>query len=116
MVSDEIVAEAVRFITVNAMYPVNVAKVAEHMQLSRKTIENRFKKSLNCTVLTVINRERIKRIKLLLTETNTSIQEIADKCHFDNASNLCKFFRRECQMTMKTYRQQWLKQQFEDKF
>jgi len=116
MVSDEIVAEAVRFITVNAMYPVNVAKVAEHMQLSRKTIENRFKKSLNCTVLSVINRERIKRIQLLLTETNTSIQEIADKCHFDNASNLCKFFRRECQMTMKTYRQQWLKQQFEEKF
>lgn len=116
MVSDEIVAEAVRYITVNAIYPISVAKVTEYLQLSRKTVENRFKKSLNCTVLNVINRERIKRIKLLLTETNISIQEIADKCHFDSASNLCKFFRRECQMTMKTYRQQWLKQEVEDEF
>ncbi len=115
MVSDRIVAEAVRYIATNSMYPVNVAKVTAHLQLSRKTVENRFKKALNCTVLNVINRERIKRIKLLLTETNTSIQEIADRCHFDNASNLCKFFRRECRMTMKTYRRQWQQQQYEDK-
>ena len=115
MVSDDIVAEAVRYIVANSMYPINVAKVTEHIQLSRKTIENRFRKTLGSSVLSVINRERIKRIKMLLTETNTSIQEIADKCHFDNASNLCKFFRRECQMTMKTYRQKWLKQQQEEK-
>lgn len=105
-VSDEIVVNAVRYITSNAINSINVANVTEYLQLSRKTVENRFKKALNCTVLEVINRERIKRIKLLLTETSMTIQEIADKCHFEDASNLCKFFRRECQMTMKTYRRQ----------
>ena len=115
MVSDKIVVEAVRYIIANAIYSINVANVTEHMLLSRKTLENHFKRTLHCTVLDVINRERIKRIKLLLTETNMSIQEIADKCHFEDASNLCKFFRRECRMTMKTYRRQWQQQRYEEK-
>jgi len=104
MVSNEVVVDAVRYIVSNAMYPTSVADVTKHLHLSRKTVENHFKKTLNCTVLECINRERIKRIKLLLTETNMTIQEIADKFSFSDASNLCKFFRRRCQMSMQTYR------------
>ena len=107
LISDETVAEAVRFIIANSLTSSNVASVTNHMDLSRKNLEKRFKKAMGCSVLTVINQERIKRIKVLLTETNLSIQEIAEKCHFDCASNLCKFFRRECKTTMNKYRQQW---------
>ena len=105
-ISNEAVIEAVRYITANAMSPTSVADVTRHLQLSRKTVENHFKKTLHCTVLKFINRERVKRIKLLLTETDMPIQDIADKCHFSDASNLCKFFRRECQMSMQAYREQ----------
>ena len=106
MVSDEVIADAVHYIMGHTTCPISVGDVTKHLQLSRKTVENHFKKTLNCTVLKFINRERIKRIKLLLVETDMSIQEIADKCHFSDASNLCSFFRRECRMSMKTYREQ----------
>ncbi|MDO4627846.1 MAG: DNA-binding transcriptional regulator [Planctomycetia bacterium] len=103
-VNDPIVAEALRFIQLNSMIALSVQEVANHVNVSRRVLEVRFRESLNVSVLTRIKAARLERVKQLLDKTDMLVYEIAEACEFGSDGYLCRFFQRETGMTIKEYR------------
>ena len=52
----------------------------------------------------LIDRQIVMEIKALLTSTELTIKEIADRYHFESSSYLGRFFRRHIGMTPSQYR------------
>lgn len=103
-VGDALVTRALEFIWLNAQNPVGVPDVARHAGVSRRALELRFRKALNVTVLEALQRTRLKRVCVLLAESNQSVTAIAAACGFSSKSYLGKVFRRTYRTTMTAYR------------
>jgi LacI family transcriptional regulator len=102
--SDEKIAAALRFIRLGAHRPFQVRDVAEHIGLSRRSLELRFRKALGHTVLTEIRRIQMERVKAFLIETDFPIQKIAGQCGFASGNYLGKIFRRKFGETPQRFR------------
>ena len=83
---------------------IGVPDVARHAGVSRRALELRFRKALNVTVLEALQRTRLKRVCVLLAESNQSVTAIAAACGFSSKSYLGKVFRRTYRTTMTAYR------------
>ncbi|MDO4570844.1 MAG: DNA-binding transcriptional regulator [Planctomycetia bacterium] len=108
-IDDDMVADAVRFIRMNSMIALSVQEVVNQTSVSRRVLEVRFRKALDRTILSEINRARVERVKQLLANTDMKVSEIAEACEFGTDGYLCRFFLRETGMTIGEYRRQNLK-------
>lgn len=104
IIEDELVIEALKFIRINATLSLTVAQVSRHLDVSRRTLEMRFQKYLNRSVLSEIIQQKLERIKLMLSDESLTIHEIALMCGFESEAYFCRFFRRETGQTMSEYR------------
>lgn len=100
MIDDRVVARAVEFIRLNSASPIGVNNVVKQMNLSRRLLELRFKKTLGRTILEEIQRARIGRVRNFLISTDLRISEIAVLCGFQNEYYLCTVFKRLFGITM----------------
>ena len=103
-VKDELVSEALSFIWLNAQSPIGVPDIVRHVGVSRRLLEIRFRQVMKHTLQNELQRTRLKRVRILLAETNLSISAIAEACGFSNESYLGKVFRRAFHTTMSRYR------------
>lgn len=101
---DPKIADALRFIRHEANRPLSVPDVAEHIGLSRRSLELRFRRALGHTVLTEIRRAQLERVRAFLIETDWTMAKIAEQCGFANGNYLGKIFRRECGETPQRFR------------
>ena len=101
---DREVAQAMRYIHEHAREPMQVADVVEASGLSRRTLEQRFRKVLGQSILNEITRVRIEQVCLLLTETNLSVAQIASVLRFSNEKHISRPFRQEKGMSPLAYR------------
>jgi LacI family transcriptional regulator len=99
MESDPVVAQAVRFIRQNAVRGIAVEDVVAACDVSRRTLEIRFKAARNRTLHQEILQERMDRVRYLLKETDLTIETIANECGFSNAQRLYVFFSQQEGMT-----------------
>jgi LacI family transcriptional regulator len=76
---DAEVIAGVRYIRENIASGVTVDKVAEHLLLSRRTLERRFMMALKHTVQEEIRRAQVNRAKRLLIDTDLMYSEVARK-------------------------------------
>lgn len=105
-VADPDIAKALVFIRDNAKKLIQVSDVQRACQLSRKTLELRFKKLLGRTVLEEIRRVRVEQIAAALVQTNLPISVIADSFGFgDFGKNLSRYFKQVKGLTPQKYRQ-----------
>jgi LacI family transcriptional regulator len=102
---DHEVAQAMRYIHEHARERIQVADVAAAAGLSRRTLEQRFRKVPGRSVFNEIQRVRIGQVCLLLTETNLSVAQIASALRFSNEKHISRPFRREKGMSPLAYRQ-----------
>jgi len=102
--ADEKIADALRFIRLGVNRPLRVLDVAEHIGLSRRSLELRFRNAVGHTVLTEIRRAQLERVRAFLIETDLPIREIAAQCGFANGNYLGKIFRREFSETPQQFR------------
>jgi len=102
--ADEKIAAALRFIRHGVNRPLRVLDVAEHIGLSRRSLELRFRNAVGHTVLTEIRRAQLERVRAFLIETDLPIREIAAQCGFANGNYLGKIFRREFRETPQQFR------------
>ncbi|MEI6561528.1 MAG: XylR family transcriptional regulator [Verrucomicrobiota bacterium] len=102
--NDAKIAAALRFIQLGASRPLRVLDVAEHIGLSRRSLELRFRRALGYTVLKAIRQAQLERVRAFLIETDLPIQQIAAQCGFANGNYLGKIFRRECKETPQQFR------------
>lgn len=104
-IDDPDVAAAVRFIRENATSGINVSDVLREVPLSRRILENRFRKILGRTPHEEITRLRIDRIKRLLVETDLALSEIAVRTGFQHDEYMTVAFKKAVGMPPRNYRQ-----------
>lgn len=105
-ISDAEVAMAVRFINENATRRVNAGDVAAAVPVSRRVLENRFRRALGRTILDELHRARVERAKQLLMTSIDSMPQIARATGFRNAPHLWAVFRKLTGMSPAAFRRQ----------
>lgn len=104
-VDDPDVAQAMAFIKANVGRPIQVDDVLEHLSMSRRSLERRFRAAIGRSVAVEIRRSHLERAKQLLTNTTLSIEEVALASGFTNATLLGVVFRRYVGESPSTFRQ-----------
>jgi LacI family transcriptional regulator len=92
-VSDSMVVKAVDFIKNNANKQIQVSDVVEHVSVSRRELERRFKKSLNRSIHREIKLTKVQLISKMLLETSDNISEIAAKLGFADVAHIARYFK-----------------------
>lgn len=104
--ADPIVVAAVRFMEANLSAPIRVADALRAVQVSRKTLEVRFAKSLGRTPHEELQRRRLEKVKLLLQQTAWPLKQIARAAGFTYVEHLHLMFRRAVGTTPAKFRAQ----------
>ena len=99
-----IVALAREFIRTQACAGIGVPDVAHHLNVSRRTLEQRFHERLGSTVHEEIQRVRLDRVQRLLHETEDSIKDITFACGFKSEVALKTLFKARFGQTMSDWR------------
>ncbi|HAS82535.1 MAG TPA: hypothetical protein DCS43_07665, partial [Verrucomicrobia bacterium] len=102
---DPLVASAMRFILDHANRPIGVKDVVKEVATTRRTLERRFRDSLERTVMQAITRCRMERLKRRLSEGSEPIKQLAQDSGFNSVRMLYQTFVREEGMSPSAYRQ-----------
>lgn len=105
-VEDAVIARTVRYIREHACDGINVQDVLKAVPQSRRRLENRFKRLLGRTPHDEIVRVQLNRVKMLLTETDLSLAQIAEKAGFEHVEYLSVVFKKEIGLPPSQYRAQ----------
>ncbi len=98
---------AVRFIREHACAGINVEDVLGVLPLSRRVLEQRFKKAVGRTLKEAIVGLQLERAKQLLTETDLPLAAIAAKAGFSTGKYFGDVFCRELGLGAGAYRKQF---------
>lgn len=98
------VARAVHIIRERACRGLKVSEVAEAVALSRRALEQRFRRALGRTPKEEITRVRLERAAELLRHAPLPIERVAAACGFESHRYFDRVFRRETGMTPRAYR------------
>jgi LacI family transcriptional regulator len=106
-IEDKSVAEAVNFIRRHSREVIQVGDVAEAAGLSRRALEQRFKKVLAHSVHDEIKYARVSQMADMLTDTNFSMAQIARLLGYPDASNISRYFKQKKGMSPSEYRRRF---------
>jgi LacI family transcriptional regulator len=98
-VNDALVVKAVMYIREHSSEGVGVDQVAKHVNVSRSTLDSRFRTRLGRTVHDELQRVRMHAAKRLLTTTSLPTAEIAKRTGFSSVHYMNHVFRRELGVT-----------------
>ena len=105
-IADSDISQAVRFIRQHACDGIKVEDVLEAVPLSRRVLENRFKKLLGRTPHDEILRMQFQRVVQLLTESSLPLTKVAEQAGFQHAEYLSVAFKRRFGVPPSRYRQE----------
>ena len=103
-ISDVALVKALSFIRENAAKLIRVGEIAAHAGVSRRSLEQRFMKTLGRTPAAQIRRAHLDRARTLLAETDLSIDQVAEACGFGSPEYMTFYFRRELKVTPLKFR------------
>ncbi|MCF7816420.1 MAG: DNA-binding transcriptional regulator [Kiritimatiellales bacterium] len=92
-VKDPVVAKALQYIQDHIAEPMKVEDILKQVFVSRTLLERKFRTELGRTPLVEIRRQRVRRARQLLADSNLSISEIADTCGFSSDIRLSTVFK-----------------------
>ena len=101
---DPEVAEAIRFIREKASDGIQIGDVADHVAMSRRSLERRFMQALGRSPADELRRVRLRRALMLLTTSSHSIPRIAEMSGFSSGIYLAQVVRQGTGMTPREYR------------
>jgi LacI family transcriptional regulator len=93
VVDDPDLAAAMQVISRRACEPITVEEVMEHVRVSRRTFEKRFKARFGRTPHDEIRRVQFEQARRLLAETDWSIVQIAQHIGHSDAKRFITLFR-----------------------
>jgi LacI family transcriptional regulator len=91
--ADADLAKAVQFIRLHACDPMIVRDVVETIDISRRTLEGRFKALFGRTLHDEIRRVQLERAKYLLAQTGLSIAEVGVRSGFKYVNRFSAIFK-----------------------
>ena len=101
---DLLAVRAVEFIRLNSGIGMNVTDVVEHLRVSRRLAEMRFRQAVGHSIHDELQNARLAQVRRLLQETDLSVSEITAHCGYESESYLGLVFRKEYDMTMRQFR------------
>lgn len=101
---DPLVEQAVRMIRVSADLDLQVAELARRLDVSRRSLEYRFRKALKRTPADEIRRAKLKRLKALLSQSALTLEQITYAAGFHHHEAMIRFFKRETSLRPSEYR------------
>ena len=101
---EPVVAEALRFIRGYASGRLEVPDIARHVKVSRRHLEQLFRKTLGRSILTEIHRVRLETAQRLLGETDWKLERVAARAGFTHASSMSAMFQARLGMRPGEYR------------
>ena len=102
--ADPDVISAVRYIRENAARGISVGQVAQHVLLSRRTLERRFMSTINHTIRDEIRRAKINDAKRLLTDTDLPFVEVARRSGLVQQQQLSRLIKQATGQTPVQFR------------
>jgi LacI family transcriptional regulator len=100
----KLVSAAIQYIAAHCMGSLTASIVANHLDVSERTLKRRFEETLGRSVKDEIDRMRADRMKSMLIETNTPMKDIAESFGFSSAGHFTRYFTRLSGMTPTAYR------------
>ncbi|MFT3866936.1 MAG: substrate-binding domain-containing protein [Nibricoccus sp.] len=101
---DPILSKLITAINESIDRPLAIDDLAKLAQISRASLERRFRRFLNRTPLQEIRRVRITRARQLLRATDLPLKAIAAQCGYPAPSRLIEAFHAETGLTPKAFR------------
>ena len=86
---------------------LSVAKLAEHVGASERSLLRHFRAHYGASPIATIQRLRVERAKALLESTHLSFDEIVVRCGYSDTSSFRKLFKRATTLTPADYRQRF---------
>jgi LacI family transcriptional regulator len=105
-IKDPALVAGLRFIRETVGRPVLVDEVAAAAGVSRRLLERRFAAHLRASPAEYLRRARLERAKVLLTETDRSIPDVAEAAGFGSPEYLAQAFRTELNISPLRYRRE----------
>ncbi|QGH33551.1 response regulator [Gracilibacillus salitolerans] len=104
--NENIVAKSIRYIEDHYMESCNLKEVANFVHLSPNYFSNLFKKEKSESFVNYVTKFRIDKAKLLLSNTEMKIFEIAESVGYDDSNYFTTVFKRLTKMSPREYRNQ----------
>lgn len=101
---DVLVRRCRELMEANAGTPFKVADLVMHLNVSRRTLETRFRTATGRTLNAEITDLRIRRAKALLDKTTMIQEAVAQACGFCDASHLNVILRKHCGVRPSAFR------------
>jgi LacI family transcriptional regulator len=103
-VNDPEVALAIRYIKKNAKNKIFVRDVVKMTNLSRRTLEKQFRKTIHRSIYDEIRLVRIEWISKLLIETDLTISQITSLFNFTDVEHISRYFKKEKGIGLRQFR------------
>lgn len=103
---DKYLALSLKFIRENSHLAINVQDILDMMPISRRVLENLYRKKIGRTPHEVIIDTKIRKAKQLLIETQLTISQIAEKTGFVNADYFSVVFKKIASITPSEFRKE----------
>lgn len=103
-IADPLVALAIRFIREHACSRINVDAVVRHLNTSRTSLQDHFKRTLHKSVHDVLIEMRLRRVKELLATTKLPIASIARRCGFQHPEYMTSVLKQRTGFTPAAFR------------
>jgi len=101
---DRDVAAGLRFIREHVSQGIQVGDVAEAAAMSRRTLQQRFRRVIGRSIHDEIKRARVDHMARMLINTNLSIGEIARSLQCTEVKNIARYFRQRTGLSPAQYR------------
>lgn len=99
-----LVRNALAFIDANAVKGIGAQDVADHLHVSRRLADLRFREVRGISISESIRARKIDAVKDALTRTDEKIELIADRCGFADPKHMMTVFRKEVGCSMSEWR------------
>jgi LacI family transcriptional regulator len=104
-ISDEEVRTAICFIREHSVRRISVSQVVAEVGATRRDLETKFRNTLDRTILQEIRRCRVERARMLLSQTDLAISQIAAQSGFASVTWFTTAFRDLTGSSPAAYRQ-----------
>lgn len=92
------------YIRHNLQSRLTLQEISDHLHYSKSTLTNAFRRETGMTVVTYINKERLKLSCSLLVSSNLSISAIAQDCGYASVEYFSNLFKKEYGCSPLSYR------------
>jgi LacI family transcriptional regulator len=106
-IDDDDLAVAIKFIRDNTGRNLTVKEVVDHLCVSQRTLQKKFRKFQVRPLHDEIRFHRIERVCRMLEETNLSVSQIAAVLDFSEVSDLNRCFKKIKRLTPLAYRKKY---------